>query len=80
LDRDTEISGDEVSMLRILKRQKRLSITKARDLTGFENERCKFALDNLNKKGYVSFEANQYWITDLGIGYLAFPKPLGKQD
>jgi len=73
------ISGDEVSMLRILKRQRRLSISKATDLTGFEAERCRLALESLRGKSLVSFESNEYWITDEGVGYLAFSKSIYRQ-
>ncbi len=66
-------------MLRILKRQKRLSVSKVTDLTGFEAERCKQALESLLGKSFVSFESNEYWITDEGVGYLAFSKSVYKQ-
>jgi hypothetical protein len=45
-----KVSGDEVSMLHILKRQKRLSVSKATDLTGFESERARSALENLRER------------------------------
>jgi len=61
-------------MLRILKRERRLSQKKASDLTGFETERCRAALEGLLGKDYVAFEANEYWITVEGTGYLAFSK------
>jgi hypothetical protein len=68
------IPGDEVQLLRILKRQRRLSPSKASDLTGLETERCLTALEGLRGKEYVAFEANEYWITAEGNGYLAFSK------
>ena len=39
-------------MLRILKRERRLSTKKASDLTGFEQERCQVALEGLRGKEY----------------------------
>jgi hypothetical protein len=74
LDQSITLPGDEISMLRILKRERRLSTKKASDLTGFEQERCQVALEGLRGKEYVSFEANEYWITAEGQGYLAFYK------
>lgn len=70
----SKVSGDEISMLRVLKRQRRLSISKAADFTGFEAERCKSAFENLSGKNFVSFESSEYWITSEGEGYLAFSK------
>jgi hypothetical protein len=61
-------------MLRILKRQKRLSISKASDLTGFDAARCQSALENLCEKKFVTLEADQYWVTAEGQGYLAYSK------
>lgn len=63
-------------MLRILNRQKRLSVSKAVDLTGFEVERCRLALENLRGKEYASFETNEYWITSAGMGYMAYSKSI----
>jgi len=77
MDPDTSISHDAISMLRILKRQKRLSLSQAMDLSGFDKERCRLAMENLLQTQLVSFEANQYWITDVGTGYLAFSKSGG---
>jgi hypothetical protein len=68
------IPGDEISMLRILHRQRRLSLPKASDLTGFESERCRIALEGLRGREFVSFDSNEYWITEAGTGYLAFAK------
>jgi hypothetical protein len=72
------ISGDEISMLRILKREKRLSLAKAADLTGLEPERCGQALEGLRGKKFVVLESNQYWITSEGEGYLVFMKSIKK--
>ena len=74
MDQPITLLGDEISMLRILKRERRLSVKKASDLTGFEQERCHVALEGLRGREYVSFEANEYWITAEGQGYLAFSK------
>jgi hypothetical protein len=74
LDSLSKVSGDEISMLRILKRQRRMSVSKAADFTGFETERCKSAFENLFGKNFVSFESNEYWITSEGEGYLAYSK------
>jgi hypothetical protein len=76
LDAVPIISGDEVSLLRILNRQKRLSVSKAMDLTGFETERCKVALESLRTKQLVVLESNEYWITDEGVGQVAFSKSI----
>jgi len=76
LDQASVISGDEVSILRILKRQKRLSPSKAADLTGFEIERCRMALESLRGKKFVQLESSQYWITQEGEGYLAFSRSI----
>ena len=61
-------------MIRILNRQKRLSVSRAVELTGFETERCRLALEGLLSKGYVKLESSEYWITAEGTGYLAFSK------
>jgi len=61
-------------MLRILKRQRRMSVSKAADFTGFEAERCKSAFENLSGKNFVTFDSNEYWITSEGEGYLAYSK------
>ena len=76
MDQASIISGDEVSILRILKRQKRLSPSKAADLTGFEIERCRMALESLRGKKFVLLESSQYWITQEGEGYLAFSRSI----
>jgi len=68
------VSGDEVSMLRILKRQIRLSVPKASDMTGFEEERAKSALENLRERNFVEFRSNEYWLTEGGTAYLAWSK------
>lgn len=78
MDPTTLISGDEVSMLRILKRQRRLSLPKATDMTGFEAQRCKSALEGLREKNFAVFESNEYWITAEGSGYLAYTKAVKK--
>lgn len=69
-----KISGDEVSMLRILKRQIRLSIPRASDITGFEAERAKTALESLRERNFVEFRQNEYWLTEGGNAYLAWTK------
>ena len=64
-------------MLRILKRQKRLSLSRAMYLSGFEKERCRVAMESLLESEFVSFEADEYWITATGTGFLAFSKSGG---
>jgi hypothetical protein len=74
MDSTSEITGDEISMLRVLKRQRRMSLSKAADFTGFETARCKSAFENLSGKNFVTLESNEYWITSEGEGYLAYSK------
>jgi hypothetical protein len=71
---EEKITGDETSMLHILKRQKRLSVPKATDLTGFETERARSALENLRERNFVELESNDYWLTQDGVSYLAFAR------
>jgi DNA-binding IclR family transcriptional regulator len=74
-----KIPGDEVQLLRILKRERRLTPSKASDLTGLDTERCRTALEGLHVKDYVAFEASEYWITAEGARYLAFTKSVRNQ-
>jgi len=76
LDPSVAIPGDEVSLLRVLKRERRLSTKTAADLTGLEQERCRVALEGLLGREYVSFEANEYWITAEGSAYLSYSKAI----
>jgi hypothetical protein len=78
LSSSAAISGDEVSLLRILKRERRLSYSRASDLTGIEAERCRAALEGLLGRQFVSLENNEYWLTAQGSGYLAWSKSVGK--
>lgn len=73
------MSGVEHSLLRVLNRQRRLTVSKAVDLTGFEAERCRVALESLKDKRYATIEGSEYWITEEGSSYISLSKSLTRR-